>query len=820
LSMPITKNAESLLKQRYCLSGEKPRDVYKRVANALSLGDEKFEKQLDQAMFKQYFLPNSPCLRNAGTKEAVLHACFVLPIEDSIESIFDTVKRMAIIFHYGGGVGINYSSLRPKNAPLSSGGTSSGALSFIEVFDMVTNAVKQGGFRRGASLGILDYSHPEIIEFVRSKLTGNLTNFNISVMVDDEFMNKVINGNGDSIDLVNPNDGSVWGNIKAKNLLDLISFCSWSSGDPGLLFFDRINKDNPYYPKLKIKACNPCQPKNALLLDGDRLLPISTNKASTWISWKTGIKEVIELVCNNGMRLRFTPDHKIMLEDGSFTEAKNTLGKNLMYDLITRKVTYTKHDYAKDNILQGFLFGDGCLCANKKGVAVKLNRNKEPEVAGLLESYGFKKEASGAYYIGKEKLHVNTDFLSKRVFERDLPEDILYGDSVTVAAFLSGLFEANGSVSTIGQISLKSTCKKMIEKVQILLYSFGIPSWIIVNKPTKVRWHNGVYTSRQSYNLQISPSNAYKFQTVIGFFSNKKAAKITNTNIEYKGKIKVVKINNLGKQEVWDYKMLASPNYNFCQGIVAHNCGESPLLDYLACCLGSINLSRLVKNNSFDFNKFRKYLRLATRALLNMNAVSAYPLPQITKMMKKHNPVGVGIMGFADCLIKLSIYYDSQECLNFIDEIGKIYKEETEAMAKDSFYKRIIAPTGSLSILADCSSGIEPLFETIFERHLTIGIITETREIYKSKYVRTAHQIDPIWHLKVQAQWQKWLDGAASKTINLPYEASVDDIKDIYINAWKMGVKGVTVFRNGCKEGVLKTVTSGRNKCDGASCHL
>jgi len=248
-------------------------------------------------------------------------------------------------------------------------------------------------------------------------------------------------------------------------------------------------------------------------------------------------------------------------------------------------------------------------------------------------------------------------------------------------------------------------------------------------------------------------------------------------------------------------------------------------LPFQACCLGSINLSALVKYGKFEFDTYRKQLEIACRALRNMNAISYYPLPEITKIMKETDPIGVGVMGFADCLIKLGIYYDSEESLKFIDEVGQIYKDTTDKVGKNCFYKRIIAPTGSLSILADCSSGIEPVFETAFERHLTVGIIEEKRELYKSKYLRTAHQISPEWHLKVQAQWQKWLDGSVSKTVNLPSSASVDDVKDIYMRAWKLKCKGITVFRDSCKEGVLKakTVTPAPKiapKCDGDSCHL
>jgi ribonucleoside-diphosphate reductase alpha chain len=180
------------------------------------------------------------------------------------------------------------------------------------------------------------------------------------------------------------------------------------------------------------------------------------------------------------------------------------------------------------------------------------------------------------------------------------------------------------------------------------------------------------------------------------------------------------------------------------------------------------------------------------------------------------NPIGVGIMGFADALIMLGIRYDSEDCLDFIDKLSKPYKEATEEMASECFYKRIIAPTGSLSILADCSSGVEPVFAESFERHLTVGVLQETRDIYKSEYVRTAHDVSPEWHLKVQAKFQSIVDGGISKTINLPNNASVDDIKNIYIQAWKSGVKGVTVFREDSIDGVLKAKSS----CDDESCHL
>jgi ribonucleoside-diphosphate reductase alpha chain len=196
-------------------------------------------------------------------------------------------------------------------------------------------------------------------------------------------------------------------------------------------------------------------------------------------------------------------------------------------------------------------------------------------------------------------------------------------------------------------------------------------------------------------------------------------------------------------------------------------------------------------------------------------------------MMDEYSPFGLGIMGFADALIKLGIYYDSQECLDFIDKLSAVYKEATDTYDQDTFhfYRRIIAPTGSLSILADCSSGVEPIYDIAFERSLTIGKIEEVRDLYKSEFVRTAHQVSPEWHVKVLAEWQKNVNGGVSKTVNMPNTASVEDIKEIYKLAWKSGAKGITVYRDGCRqEQVLYSKPSQPKqyggKCSDSSCSL
>ncbi len=503
--MTLSKNAEYLLKSRYCKPGETPDGVLKRVSKFLAEGDEKFEEQLYGLMVNGVFFPNSPCLFNAGTESGSLHACFTLAVEDNLDSILAGMAHMAKIFKSGGGAGINFSRLREKNAPLKGGGTSSGPISFMGDYNNLVETVKQGGTRRGALMGVMNYDHPDIFDFIRVKLTGKLQNFNLSIMVNDDFM--VYNDTDKKIDLVSPIGGKAK-KVKAKDIFDIACFAAWCNGDPSFLFYDRINRDNPLWPEIKIDVVNPCS--------------------------------------------------------------------------------------------------------------------------------------------------------------------------------------------------------------------------------------------------------------------------------------------------------------------------EVALPPYSACCLGSINLSKFVKKDSFNFENFGETCKLAMRALTQMNKLGTYPLIDIETSMMKYNPVGVGVMGFADTLIKLGIKYDSQECLDFIDKVGKVYQKETDNYEKDifRFYRRIIAPTGSLSILADCSSSIEPIFDLVFERRLAVGVIEETRDLYQSEFVRTAHQVPPEWHVKVLARWQKYVNGGVSKTVNLPHDASVDDIRTIYKMAWKMNCKGITVYRDGCRDDQVLVSKPYLGKCSDDSCTL
>jgi ribonucleoside-diphosphate reductase alpha chain len=267
----LTVNSLEVLKARYLLRDEQenitetPTQLFQRVAKAIAqidktYGDDptKTEKTFYQMMAKLEFLPNTPTLFNAGTDIGQLSACFVLPVQDSLDGIFTTVKNMALIEQTGGGVGFNFSKLRPKGDIVrSTKGVASGPVSFMRIFDTSTEVIKAGGKRRGAMMGILRVDHPDVLEFIVAKQNpALLSNFNVSVAITDEFMQAV--ASDEAYWLINPRNGEKVKRLKAKEVWRLMARSAWASGDPGVVFIDEINRHNPTPKVGRIESTNPC----------------------------------------------------------------------------------------------------------------------------------------------------------------------------------------------------------------------------------------------------------------------------------------------------------------------------------------------------------------------------------------------------------------------------------------------------------------------------------------------------------------------------------------------------------------------------------
>ena len=269
--MNLTENALRVLHQRYLFKDESgkvietPEKMFERVAMTVSSAEslygsnpEEWKERFYELMSNLKFLPNSPTLMNAGKDIGQLAACFVLPVEDSMKSIFDTLKNAALILQSGGGTGFSFSRLRPKaDIVRSTGGIASGPVTFMRIYNTATEVIKQGGARRGANMGILRVDHPDILDFIKIKRTGlELTNFNISVSVTDAFMDAM--KKDEEYDLINPRSKTAVGRIKAKTVFDAMIESAWETGDPGVIFIDRINRANPTPHIGTIESTNPC----------------------------------------------------------------------------------------------------------------------------------------------------------------------------------------------------------------------------------------------------------------------------------------------------------------------------------------------------------------------------------------------------------------------------------------------------------------------------------------------------------------------------------------------------------------------------------
>ena len=961
-----TEQALKVLEERYLVKDknlnpiESPEDMVWRVAYEIASSEARWgankkevlrvAREFYELMVSRKFLPNSPTLMNAGTNNGLQYsACFVLPVEDSMEGIFDALKYQAIIHKTGGGTGFAFSRLREGGSLVkTSSGTASGPISFMRIFDTVTNEVKQGGKRRGANMGILRVDHPDILEFIHCKEEGGITNFNISVAITNAFMKAY--QNDEEYELISPKTKEVVGKLSAKRVFNEIADGAWRTGDPGLIFIDKINEStaNPVPTLGNIESTNPCVIGDTLVSTKIGLLRIkdivengnkglffdnrvkNITKSGVSISeavklYDLGPKKVMKLVTKSGYEITATLDHRVMTVSGwkeiqslkindeiLIQSAKGSFNESDKLSFETINNFPNKWTKELGQVL-GLLIGDGWLRNGDKNCRVGFTFSEQDtdlliRFKNIINRwYGREikevKRPRNTYHLSyhsQEMVDLFMNFGVKSVIaeEKTVPESIFSATEDAVVGFLQGLFSADGTVrdskkSNSDWVALTSKSERLLKDVQLLLLNLGIKSRIFDRSrdersgmfPYKDKKGNiKTYTTDGVlYELGIFGDFREKFKNEIGFLNIDKQKHLENTRPRKNRRLQdqfvdiVVEIKNAGIQNVYDVTEPISHSM-IANGLVVHQCGEQPLYPFDACNLGSIFLTYFVKDGDILWDELRDVTRKSVRFLDNVIEVNPYPLEQIRNTVFAIRRIGLGIGGWADMLLELGIPYDSNEALDLAEKVMKTIQEtavdETEKLAKirgvfplfkDSIYKKdkprrnstvtTIAPTGTISIIAGASSGIEPLFAIAFQhivkdkhldRKLTFvnpkfeevlksqnlwsqelmdkvgekGVVRHIEELPQKirDIFGTAHEIDPEWHIKTQDVFQKYTENAVSKTINLRHDVTVEDIKNVYLQAWNSDCKGITVFRDGCKNaqvlnlGIKNDLPAGRQE--------
>ncbi len=911
--MKLTENARIILEKRYLKKKngkpvETPEEMFRRVAGAVAEAEKAWNSSMTGKEIRYYqerfyrlmtewdFLPNSPTLMNAGRDLKQLSACFVLPVGDSMEEIFSAIKNAALIHKSGGGTGFSFSRIRPKNDPVrSTGGVASGPVSFMKVFNAATEAIKQGGTRRGANMGILRVDHPDILEFINCKQNNDeLTNFNISVGLTAAFMSAL---ERDDFYELKFND-KVYDQLKAREVFDLIVERAWSNGEPGIIFLDRLNESNPTPELGEIEATNPCVVGDTWVMTrkGPRLVKHLVGEKQELVVngriyctgqagfFKTGFKMVYKLVTSEGYQLRLTGDHKVAVlkkqAAGAHTwcwvEAKDLRRGDKIK--LNDKCCFKwkgKGDF-QEGYYWGVVIGRGSV--DKKVDCID-TRNEEIVNGASI--------AAGEVACGKFDLRARekANYLSfGRAIENGFLQHFTEGTSYDFhCGFVKGIFETAGSVVRSNQvqeikIEPAQISQHILEIIQMMLLRLGITSKICGEKVIRLSplSINKAYKEQQK-KIIISQENFKLFSEITSCSDTQQ--KILNNSLGSNEKCQIEEIpaatfEKLIPDKVEEVFDVNVPGINAfdANGFYIHNCGEQPLLPYEACNLGSINLSNMFRKDSVDWNYLSETVEWAVRFLDNVVEINEFPLPQIEEMVRANRKIGLGVMGWADLLYKLKIPYNSNEAISLAEKIMKCIQETAYRVSKELGKERgpfpniersihrgtsmrnatctTIAPTGTISMIAGTSSGIEPYFSLAYTKNVLDGdSLVEVNPVFASyiqdnytaeegkdiikqvlesgslsdvvslpeqvkKIFVTALEIEPSWHVKMQAAFQSYCDNAVSKTVNFPQTATKNDVKEVYKLAYRLGCKGVTVYRAGSRE--KEVLVSGKK--ERASC--
>ncbi len=918
----LTENAKKILKERYLKRNEEgkidetPEEMFRRIAHEIAEVNEKYdddrevkeeEKEFFEALTNLDFIPNSPTLMNAGLELGQLSACFVLSPNDNMESIFQQVKNAAKIFQSGGGVGYTFSRLRPRGDTVkSTGGIASGPVSFMKVYDEMCNTIKQGGRRRGAQMGVLSVQHPDIEEFIEAKdEEGELENFNISVALTEEFMEAV--RKGEDYDLINPRSDEVEGQLDAERIYDKIVNQAWKNGEPGILFLDRINEDNPFdmeeYPEHYIDATNPCVAEGTLVNTPQGCRKVENIEVGDEISTVLGHEtvdsievhedyEVYRVTFSDGGELKVTAQHQFHVKQEGKKVKPLPLTQIEVDDYVRLHPSYLKEKgddgLYKRGLKRGILIGDGCYtehAVNNNTVSISTNEDEDEYAKRIKELFGenlFRTDNEILDCKTKNLILANGRTIIENLnLEPSKSPDKSFSCSelkteAEIMGVLDGLLASDGDINLASnhpQIRWTTSSKELAHSIRNALLSIGIHGRITVqNKESRGGTINGrkIKANNPKYTINVSGSSARRFaeKSRLEDIHPRKGEELLDLRRNWMttGNTWKAQIESIEKLEdkttVYDLYCKESDTW-ITEGYVQRGCGEQPLEDFEACNLGHINLSHAVNDGKVDWNHLEEMVDLSVRFLDNVIDASDFPNvtgyegegDAIRKKVNENRKIGLGVMGWHNMLMQLEIPYDSEEAIDKAHEVMEFIHNKSKEISKkiaedrgkfpnwdESEYDEpirnatttTIAPTGTTSMIANTSGGIEPVFavsyiknvldgetmvmpdpvfedfakergfysDELMENIAKQGSVTNIDEVPEDvkPLFKTALEISPEWHIRMQAAFQEHVDNAISKTVNFPNEATEEDIKEVYDLAYELGCKGVTVYRSGSRQ--------------------
>ena len=763
----------------------------------VSGGDE----DVKELILSKKFLFAGRILSNRGTqkdgRKVTYSNCYVIPPpEDSLESIFDCAKSLARTFSYGGGCGIDISKLSPKGAHINNAAKeTSGAISFMDLYSLTTELIGQNG-RRGALMISISCDHPDIEDFITIKSDlDKITKANLSIRVTDRFMKAVENDSTYTLSFTREETGEeIKKTIKAKELFDKFCYMNWDYGEPAFLFWDRVKSYNLLSEDdaFEYAGVNPCLSGNTLIQTTDGNIPI---------------KDLVGT----------TPDVYCMDDNGELAISKAT------------KVWCTRKSAQTVTVRTG----KGNITCTPDHLIFTTNR-------GWVEAKSLKKgdKIKGLNRQMKGEFHVSVGLSGTKY----VPEH----------RFVLGHYEniEGMDVHHIDGDTFNNKCTNL----QALSHAEHSK---ITNTGRVIEYN------RDESNGRFLPKETKSKRT------SKNQGKVVGNNWY----VKSVYWNTF-TEDVYDITVPEFHNF-IANDMVVHNCAEEPLPSGGSCLLGSLNLAAFVETINgqpqFNMDEFRRAVVIAVYGLNDVldEGLPLHPLEVQRDSVRDWRQIGLGIMGLADMLIKLGVTYGSEKSLEICDDIGWNLANEalctsitiaknkgeypmfSDKVWESDFYKEhigisaplrnsqllTIAPTGTLSTMLGISGGVEPIFANYYTRR-TESLHGEEKE-YKiftpiaweylqshgygedetklPSYFITSADIPYRNRIDMQATWQRHIDASISSTVNLPNSATIDDVKDLYMYAWKQGLKGITVFRDGCKRlGILTTNNKESNESNDA----